>query len=137
MEDNIGIDFLGKGWEFPVRFNKTLNTVEISTGNKDIMQSLELILGTAPGERHFHPTFGCDLSFMAFEKLTLTFQTIIKEVITTAILRFEPRINLESIKFEEDMNKGLVYIHLFYMIRSTNSRTNMVYPFYLKEGTDL
>ena len=137
MEENINIDFLGKGWSFPVKFNKALNSIELSTGNDDIMQSIELILGTIPGERHFHPSFGCDLSFIAFEKLTLSLQTKIKDVIETAILRFEPRINLESVKFEEDIENGIVFIHLFYEIKSTNSRTNMVYPFYLNEGTDL
>ena len=32
MKDNI--DFLGKGWSFPVKFNKTLNVLETTTGNK-------------------------------------------------------------------------------------------------------
>ena len=137
MQDELNIDFLGKGWSFPVRFNKTLNKIELSTGNNDIMQSIELLLGTIPGERHFHPTYGCDLSFMTFEKLTLSLQTKIADVIETAILRFEPRINLESVKFEEDVENGVIFIHLFYEIKSTNSRTNMVYPFYLNEATDI
>ena len=74
---------------------------------------------------------------MTFEKLTLSLQTKIADVIETAILRFEPRINLESVKFEEDVENGVIFIHLFYEIKSTNSRTNMVYPFYLNEATDL
>jgi phage baseplate assembly protein W len=53
MEENI--DFLGKGWSFPVKFNKTLNILETTTGNNDIVSSLEILLGTTPGERHFHP----------------------------------------------------------------------------------
>ena len=74
---------------------------------------------------------------MTFEKLTLSIQTKITDVIETAILRFEPRINLERVKFEEDIENGIIFIHLFYEIKSTNSRTNMVYPFYLNEATDL
>jgi|TARA_B100001564_G_scaffold359450_1_gene381321 phage baseplate assembly protein W len=135
MKDNI--DFLGKGWSFPVKFNKTLNVLETTTGNKDIVSSLEILLGTIPGERHFHPDFGCDLSFIAFEKLNLSLETMITHVIKTAILKFEPRINLEKIKFEQEIESGIVFIHIFYEIKSTNSRTNMVFPYYLNEGTDL
>ena len=51
MENNI--DFLGKGWSFPVKFNKTLNILETTTGNKDIVSSLEILLGTTPGEGIF------------------------------------------------------------------------------------
>ena len=31
---------------------------------------------------------------------------------------------------------GALHILVDYTIRTTNSRSNMVYPFYLKEGTD-
>tara|TARA_B100001287_G_scaffold173436_1_gene146091 strand:+ start:10188 stop:10601 length:414 start_codon:yes stop_codon:yes gene_type:complete len=137
MDENINIDFLGKGWSFPVKFNKALSSMETSTGNIDILASLEILLGTIPGERHFHPNFGCDLSLMAFEKLNLSLETKIKDIIDTAILNFEPRINLEDVKFEQDIENGIIYIHIFYEIKSTNSRTNMVFPYYLKEGTDL
>ena len=137
MDENINIDFLGKGWSFPVQFNKALNTMETSTGNNDIMASLEILLGTIPGERHFHPDFGCNLSAMAFEKLNLSLETKIKDIIDTAILNFEPRINLDDVKFEQDIENGVIYIHIFYEIKSTNSRTNMVFTYYLKEGTDL
>ena len=137
MEENVNIDFLGKGWSFPVKFNKALHSLETTTGNNDIMASLEILLGTIHGERHFHPSFGCDLNFIAFEKLTLSLETKIKDIIDTAILRFEPRINLEDVKFEQDIEKGIVFIHIFYEIKSTNSRTNMVFPYYLNEGTDL
>jgi hypothetical protein len=44
---------------------------------------------------------------------------------------------MEAVGFELVPKDGLVYVHLRYLIRATNSRTNMVYPFYVKEGTDL
>ena len=50
---------------------------------------------------------------------------------------FEPRVDLNRVDFEADDREGILRITLDYTIRQTNRRTNMVYPFYLNEGTDL
>ena len=134
MDDNI--DFLGKGWSFPISFDKTLSKVNTSTVNKDILESLEILLSTTPGERHLHPEFGCDLSALSFEPLTSSLKVRIKEIINTVVLLYEPRILIEDIKFEDRSKEGIVFIHIFYRIKSTNSRTNLVYPYYLIEATD-
>jgi hypothetical protein len=41
------------------------------------------------------------------------------------------------VDFEVNDKEGILNITLDYTIRQTNRRTNMVYPFYLNEGTDL
>jgi len=41
------------------------------------------------------------------------------------------------VDFEADEKEGILRILLDYTVRQTNRRTNMVYPFYLNEGTDL
>ncbi len=48
-----------------------------------------------------------------------------------------PRVDLNRVDFEVDEAAGILRITLDYTIRRTNRRTNMVYPFYLHEGTDL
>ena len=59
-------------------------------------------------------------------------------MITTAILRFEPRIILEEIVIrEEDAYQGKIGINVVYTIRITNSRDNIVFPFYFQEGTNV
>ena len=98
---------------------------------------MAILLGTIPGERFLHPNYGCDIRELSFESLSLTLRTKLADKIKTAILLFEPRIELEQTEFEQAINEGVVFIHLIYRIKTTNSRTNMVYPFYIKEGTDL
>lgn len=57
--------------------------------------------------------------------------------IEKAITLFEPRILLENISFEEKTEEGILLIELEYTINRTNKRSNMVFPFYLHEGTDI
>ncbi len=130
--------FLGTGWSFPPEFNKKTGTVELVSGEEDIRQSLEIILSTRPGERVLHPDFGCNLDIMMFEPLTTTLITTMKDIIRTAIILYEPRIELNSVKIYPDHAlEGKVNIELDYTVRATNSRFNMVYPFYVEEGTYL
>ncbi len=59
-----------------------------------------------------------------------------EDLIERAVLFFEPRIDLNNVEVEvEDVYRGLIRIQLNYTINITNSRSNMVYPFYFQEGT--
>ena len=61
-----------------------------------------------------------------------------EDLISTAILYYEPRINLVAINIDStDQMEGKLDIGIVYEIKGTNSRKNMVYPFYLTEGTDI
>ncbi len=67
--------------------------------------------------------------------MSTSFGTLVKREIETAILFFEPRIELNKLTFEAPADRqGLVELRLDYTIRATNSRANLVYPFYLDEG---
>ena len=123
-------DFLGSGWSFPPTFNKTIKGVEMTKAEDDIKSSLEILLATNLGERVMQPKFGCALDQLSFESLTTTLKTFIKDLVETAILYFEPRIDLENVSLSEDVNEGIVYIDVEYRSRATNSRQNLVYPFY-------
>jgi len=131
------IPFLWRGWSFPPEFNRATKSVKMSEGADDIKESLEILLGTKVGERLISPGFGCNLNHLQFEPLTASLEKYVEELIRTSILRYEPRINLEDIHFEDASKDGVIYINIRYIIRTTNSRANMVYPFYLKEGTNL
>ena len=51
---------------------------------------------------------------------------------------YEPRVTLNEVTFDlESIYDGVLIICLDYMVRRTNSRSNMVFPFYLREGTAL
>jgi hypothetical protein len=103
----------------------------------DIEQSLTILLGTRPGERVMRPDYGCNLDQMLFEPLTTTLITLMQETIRTAILYHEARIDLKRVTIApRAAESGLVNIEIDYVVRSTNSRYNFVYPFYLEESAD-
>ncbi|MDZ8082829.1 MAG: GPW/gp25 family protein [Nostoc sp. DcaGUA01] len=132
METNSS--FLGTGWSFPPTFNQDTGTVEMVSDEEDIVQSLEIILSTRPAERIMQPDFGCELSQFLFEEISQSLITGIKGTISDALLYHEPRIDVEDINIDESEKEGLLLISVTYTVRVTNSRFNLVYPFYINEA---
>lgn len=106
------------------------------SGAEDIHQSLQILLSTRLGERVMQDEFGCDLSYVLFEEVDQSLVNSLTRLISDAILYHEPRINLDRLDVSEsETEQGLLLISIEYTIRSTNSRFNMVYPFYINEAT--
>jgi uncharacterized protein len=129
--------FLGVGWKFPPTFDKKMNSVQMVSDEADIKESLYVLLSTRIGERVMLPDFGCDLRILAFENIDTNTLSEARSMIEMAILNYEPRITLENVEFDTDSLNGIVQINVEYTIRKTNTRTNMVFPYYLIEGTEL
>lgn len=130
--------FLGIGWKFPPTFDKYTQSVEMVSEEEDIKESLQILLSTKPGERVMMADFGCDIQSINFETINETTLTFLKRKIEKAIIYFEPRIDLNFIKTETyKLNEGVLLIDINYTIRNTNTRSNMVYPYYFIEGTDI
>ncbi|MEO0408857.1 MAG: GPW/gp25 family protein [Cyanobacteria bacterium P01_A01_bin.135] len=129
--------YLGTGWSFPPTFDP-VGGVRLVSAEDDICQSLQILLSTSLGERVLQPTYGCDMRDLIFEALTPTVASGIKERVRTAILYHEPRIRLNGVDLSlEEQRQGVVSITVSYTVISTNSRFNLVYPFYLEEGSGL
>ena len=133
MIENINVSFLGKGWSFPPSFDNAGNEVIMRQGEPDIQDSLKILLSTSLGERIMQPRYGCNLSDLLFDTLDTTLTTELKNRILNGILFFEPRIDVEKIELTPNELGGLVLISIDYIIRTTNTRGNLVYPFYLTE----
>jgi len=129
--------FLGKGWSFPPEFDKQTSTVKMLADEDDINSSLEILFSTTVGERIMQPKYGANLKNLLFDPIDTSLKAYIKDLIKTAILYFEARIKLDNISLEAKPEEGMLFITLEYTIRSTNSRYNFVYPFYLNEGTNI
>lgn len=130
--------FLGSGWSFPPRFLDSTEGLELSHDDRDIAESIYILLSTTPGERVMNPGYGCNLHSMVFASVNASMKTRMEDLISTAILYYEPRINLVAINIDDsDQLEGKLDIGIVYEIKGTNSRKNMVYPFYLTEGTDI
>ncbi len=130
--------FTGIGWSFPPTFKKTAKEVIMASDVEDIEQSLTILLGTIKGERVMHPSYGCNLDEMLFESYNLTIKNYLIDLVKTAILFYEPRIEPTKIGINESfIHEGKVLIEIEYLVRSTNSRFNMVYPYYINEGIEI
>jgi phage baseplate assembly protein W len=126
--------FLGTGWGFPPAFSNKTAAVGLLSNEDDIQSSLEILLTTRQGERVMRPDYGCNLDELVFEPLTTTFKTYIKDLISTAILYYEPRIDVNKIELDDTGElEGRILISIDYTVRATNSRFNFVFPFYKTE----
>lgn len=135
MKELIEKSFLGTGWSFPPAFENVSSQVKMISGEDDVYNSLWVLLLTRVAERIMQPAFGCNLDTMLFEPLTTTLKRKMKDLITSAIINYEPRIALNDVILSGNSDEGVVLIEVQYTIIATNSRYNLVYPFYLTEGT--
>jgi len=134
----MNLDFLGRGWSFPPTFDQAIPGVEMLEQEVDVASSLHILLTTAQGERIMVPEYGCNLDELLFESLDTRTKTLMTDKIEAAIVYFEPRIELESVRLDDSGElEGVVLIEVIYRIISTNTRYNFVFPYYKQEGTDL
>jgi phage baseplate assembly protein W len=131
-------DFRGIGWKFPIEFSRKHDTVVMLTGEEDIRNSLDVLFATNVGERVMHPNYGSALSNFLFMPVNKSTMTYIQAIISDEILFNEPRINVTDIMIEPSVSEsGRLDITIEYIIVATNNRYNYVYPFYIREATNL
>ena len=130
--------FLGRGWSFPPDFIGPATGVAMLEDDADVASSIQILLTTTPGERVMQPLYGCNMSEFVFEGLDTRMMTLMQDKIESAILYFEARVKLESVTLDgSQILDGVVLINLIYTVKSTNSRFNFVFPYYIQEGTDI
>jgi len=131
---SVSNSFLGTGWSFPPQFNKTTGSVEMLSDEDDIQNSLRVLLCTRVGERIMQPAYGCNMDVLLFEPINVSLLTYVKDLVFTAIYYFEPRVEPQDVTVEATEEEGTVLVNVEYVTRSTNSRHNLVFPYYLEEG---
>ncbi|WP_111429162.1 GPW/gp25 family protein [Rhodobacteraceae bacterium DSL-40] len=128
--------FLGRGWSFPPRFDAASGRLIPVAAEEDIVESLRVLFITRPGERVMHPRYGCALQDLVFEPMNAETEAAIELAISRAVMFYEPRIELARVAVQvDDAPGGRLKVLLEYRIRATNTRHNVVFPFYLAEGT--
>lgn len=127
--------FLGTGWSFPPRFAGS--GAAMSSNEQDIHESLILLFGTVAGERMFQPKYGLDMHELMFEPVSTSMRTLLLDRVRTAILIYEPRIRVVNLSMNgSDPEGGILEIALEYQVRATNSRYNLVFPFYQNDSNE-
>lgn len=131
--DPVPSSFLGTGWSFPPSFER--GGVRMSADELDIEESLRILFGTIAGERFLAPDYGLSVQELMFEPISTSLRTFLKDRIRTAILVQEPRIKVVDLQIDSpDPNDGTLRFELAYEVRATNSRYNLVFPFYRTDG---
>jgi hypothetical protein len=127
-------DFLGIGWKFPVQVDRT-GAIAMSQFEDDIREAIWIILSTAKGERVMRPDFGCGIHDFVFAAVNTGTIGMIESAVQEALVQWEPRIELLSVKVSLDQGSelGKLLVNLEYRVRATNNQFNLVYPFYLTE----
>jgi hypothetical protein len=131
--------FLGTGWRFNLGDGDDVGIGTDKSGRiallhdeESVRQSIWLILSTAPGERVARPDFGCGIHRLVFATQNAGTIGEVTQAVDEALVRWEPRIDVLSVQAQADsMEQSLLLIDIEYQIRATNSRFNLVYPFYL------
>lgn len=135
---NAKSSFLGRGWRFPPSFNRREGAVQMSEDEQDIHESLQVLFGTRLAERSFAPRYGLSMQEWLFKPIGTTEASLLREQITLAILIYEPRVDVLSLRVNTTrLAEGQLLIELDYKVKATNSRYNLVYPYYLGDGSEV
>ncbi len=131
--------FLGVGWSAPPLLDGK-GEIVMAAYEEDIRQAILIILGTSPGERVMRPDFGAGLRDLVFEPMNVATIALAQDTVERALTEWEPRIDLQEVDVTIAGNPpqpqlGQLLINISYVVRATNTSYNLVYPFYLTEGS--
>jgi uncharacterized protein len=131
MDNEMDRDMLGTGWAFPLRVDSR-GGIAMSRNEGGIIDSINLILGTAKGERKMRPNFGCDIHTLVFAPNNASTWGLAIHYVEEALGMWEPRIEVTQVEPSPDDNDASrMLINIKYRIKATNDARNIVYPFYL------
>ena len=130
---NFSPPYLGSGWAFPV--HESGGATATAAYEQHVGEAIRIILGTEPGERVMRPDFGAGLGAFVFEPINATTLETLRKRVSEALIDWEPRIDLQEVRVTAAAEDGKLLVEVSYRVRATNSHQNLVYPFYLEEGT--
>jgi phage baseplate assembly protein W len=135
--------FLGVGWAYPV--SVSAGRTATAAYDDDIREAIRIIIGTNPGERVMRPDFGAGLNQFLFEPVNTTTIATLQQRVRNSLVDWEPRIDVNTVTVTSEyppdatvpdpFGRDVLFIQVAYTVRATNSNQNLVYPFYLGEGS--
>jgi phage baseplate assembly protein W len=133
MATDDGRAFLGVGPAFPFRLDAEGNLL-MTALDEHVRQSIVLILSTNRGERPLRPEFGAGLGGMVFAPLVPATAALTEHEVKTALIRHEPRIEVERVEVTPGAQPSVLLIDITYRVRRTDTVFNLVYPFSIERG---
>ena len=128
--------FLGTGMKFPPQIDPGTGRFAVSTREQSVRESVYLILMTHQGERWLEPGFGSRMIGYSFMDTSPTMLRIMSDDLRNMLLRQEPRIEQVEVDINPKSKEGCLLISIGYTVAATNSRDNLVFPFYLNAARE-
>lgn len=125
----MSAEFIGAGWAYPVRTDAT-GGIALVSGDRELAESIRLILGTAYGDRPMRPEFGCAIHDFVFSPADTSMAGLIAYEVQASLVRWEPRIEVQAVDVTFDPDRPVVYIDVRFATSDTNDPRNLVFPFY-------
>jgi uncharacterized protein len=128
---------LGKGLKFPFEFSSSTGSPLLSTATsaelEHVNDAIWQILGTKLGDRFMRPDFGSRLHELIFEPLDNIFQALVRIYTIQALDRWEKRIIVREVEFNEDatayIEQGIFPGRIHYTLIRYQAEGNLVYPY--------
>jgi len=116
-------DFLGQDTVLPIsgKFKKV-------TGVNTVVQDIQILIGTVPGERVHRPLYGCRLYTRVWDNIDDVANAGVIDI-RDALIEYEPRVDLTSVRAKIDRDSGTVSFIVTFVIIETNTPLNLVFPF--------
>ncbi len=130
------IEFLGSGMKFPPQINRATGRFVTVSEEESVKESIYLILMTQRGERPLREDFGSNLLNYTFMDMSLTRINMLIRTLKDQIMNQEPRVSDISIRPTGDSAAGRLIFEIEYTVAATNTRDNIVFPFYLNQETE-
>ena len=125
---------LGQGWRFPIKPDPA-GSLSYIAGDALVEQSLRVLLLTPLGARVMQAALGCRAPSLVFAPGSVQFLSLLEASVRDAIRDWEPRVTVDAVRAEADAAEPWrVTVSVAYLVRRSNTRQTMVFPFYLAEG---
>lgn len=99
-----------------------------------LLQDIQQLLLTIPGERVNRPTYGCNLRDQIWENMDeaeIQGAASIRE----ALENFEPRVTVLDVNSTSNYNTGLITFNIQFKVNDSDRAVNLIFPF--RVGTAL
>lgn len=128
----------GKRWDFPSRTVPETSESRMTAEEEAIQDSLKVLLASLAVEQFIKPKYGLDMTNKIFMPMGSVTKALLHDHIKHSILFILSRISLLSLELDTASElEGKLSIKLEYIVRSTNSRNNLVFPFYRSDRNNV
>ena len=81
-----------------------------------VKRAVKNLVQTNYYERPFHPELGCGVRELLFENFTPLTAVFLRDKIAEVITNYEPRVDLQSVKVDDDQDGNRLVIDIYFYI---------------------